>query len=168
MTSGARLLDVRDLAVGFPGGVDALRGVSFSLDRRDSLAIVGESGSGKTTLALCLAGLVQPPDAAGSVRLDGQEVLGAPPGVLRSLRWSKVALALQGAPFNPVTSIGDQLAEPLKDHLDIRSAEARPRVLDLAAEVALEPSLLDHHPHELSGGQRRRASLAMTLALDPA
>ena len=168
MTSGQRLLEVSDLAVAFPGGVDALRGVSLSLDRHESLAVVGESGSGKTTLALCLAGLVQPPDARGSVRLDGEEIVGAPADLLRSLRWSKVAVAMQGAPFNPVTSIGDQLAEPLKDHLDVRSSEARRRVVELAAEAGLDPALLDRHAHQLSGGQRRRASLAMTLALDPA
>ncbi|MDP8937661.1 MAG: ABC transporter ATP-binding protein [Actinomycetota bacterium] len=142
--------------------------MSFSLDRGESLAVVGESGSGKTTLALCLAGLIQPPDARGSVRVDGQELLGLGPEGLRSLRWSKVALALQGAPFNPVTPIGTQLAEPLRDHLGIRGSQARRRVEELAAAVRLEPALLDRHPHQLSGGQRRRASLAMTLALDPA
>lgn len=168
MTGGPVLLEVSDLAVRFSGGVDALRGVSFSLDRGESLAVVGESGSGKTTLALCLAGLIQPPDARGRVRVDGQEVLGAPADVLRALRWSKVALALQGAPFNPVTSIGAQLAEPLRDHLGIRGSQAGQRVEELAAAVGFEPTLLDRHPHQLSGGQRRRASLAMTLALDPA
>ncbi|MDQ4132080.1 MAG: ABC transporter ATP-binding protein [Actinomycetota bacterium] len=168
MTSRPVLLEVSDLAVRFSGGVDALRGVSLSLDRGQSLAVVGESGSGKTTLALCLAGLIQPPDARGRVRVDGQDLLGAPAEVLRSLRWSTVALALQGAPFNPVTPIGAQLAEPLRDHLGIRGSQARRRVEELAATVRLEPALLDRHPHELSGGQRRRASLAMTLALDPA
>ena len=168
MTGDPKLLEVADLAVRFAGGVDALRGLNFSLERHQSLAVVGESGSGKTTLALCLAGLVQPPDARGSVRLDGQQLLGAPADVLRRLRWSKVALAMQGAPFNPVTPIGKQLAEPLRDHLGTGHAEARRRVAELAAAVGLEPVLLERHPHQLSGGQRRRASLAMTLALDPA
>ncbi|MDP8929491.1 MAG: ATP-binding cassette domain-containing protein, partial [Actinomycetota bacterium] len=103
------LLEVDDLAVCFDGEVEALRGVSMRLEAGESLAIVGESGSGKTTLAHCLAGLIQPPQARGSVRLDGQELLGADPETLRKLRWRKVALALQGTPFHPVTSVGEQV-----------------------------------------------------------
>ena len=161
------LLEVSDLGVRFGEEVDALRGVSFSLDRGESLAIVGESGSGKSTLALCLSGLIQPPEARGSVRLDGVELLGASAETLRSVRWAKVALALQGSPFNPVATIGDQVAEPLRDRLGIRRSEARQRAAKLAQEVLLDPDLLDRYPHELSGGERRRASLAMVLSLDP-
>ncbi|HEX2699873.1 MAG TPA: ABC transporter ATP-binding protein [Acidimicrobiales bacterium] len=162
------LVAVSDLAVRFGGEVDAVRGVSFTLDRGESLAIVGESGSGKSTLALCLAGLVQPPEASGSVRVDGVEMFGASDEALRSVRWATVALALQGAPFNPVVTIGQQVAEPMVDRLGLRSGEARRRAAELAGEVLLDPALLDRYPHELSGGQRRRASLAAVLALDPA
>lgn len=161
------LLEVSQLAVRFGGEVDALRGISFTLDRGQSLAVVGESGSGKSTLALCLAGLIQPPEASGSVRLDGQELLGAPEEVLRSLRWSTVALALQGAPFNPVVKVGDQVAEPLRAHRKMRAAEAGRRAEELAGEVLLDPALLHRFAHQLSGGERRRATLAMVLALDP-
>ena len=161
------LVEVVDLAVRFGGEVDALRGVSFSLDRGESLAIVGESGSGKSTLALCLAGLVQPPEARGSVRVDGHEMLGSPDEALRAVRWSTVALALQGSPFNPVVTVGDQVAEPFRDRLGMSAREARRRAEALAGEVLLDPALLDRYPHELSGGQRRRATLAMALALDP-
>ena len=164
----APLLEVTDLAVRFGGEVDALRGVSFSLERGDSLAIVGESGSGKSTLALCLSGLVQPPEARGSVRVDGLEMLGGSDQTLRSVRWTTVALALQGSPFNPVATVGDQVAEPLRDRLRIGAGEARARSAELAREVLLDPDLLDRFPHQLSGGQRRRATLAMVLALDPA
>jgi len=162
------LLEVADLAVCFGGEVEALRGVSFSLDQGGSLAIVGESGSGKSTLALCLAGLVQPPQASGSVRLEGQELLGASEDALRSLRWRKVALALQGAPFNPVVTVGDQVAEPMREHLGMPAREASRRAAELAAEMELDPGLLSRFPHQLSGGERRRASVAMVLALDPA
>jgi peptide/nickel transport system ATP-binding protein len=162
------LLEVRDLAVRFGGEVDALRGVSFSLQRGESLAIVGESGSGKSTLAHCLAGLVQPPEARGSVQVDGVELLGASPETLRSVRWATVALALQGSPFNPVVSVGDQVSEPLRDRRGMGGREARARAAELAAQVTLDPALLDRYPHQLSGGQRRRAALAMVLALDPA
>lgn len=161
------LLDVRDLAVCFGGDVEALRGVSFQLDRGESLAVVGESGSGKSTLALCLAGLVQPPNARGSVRVAGQELLGAAPETLRSLRYRTVALGLQGSPFNPVVSVGEQVAEPLRQHLGLGRAPARARAEELAAEALLDPALLDRFPHQLSGGERRRATLPMVLALDP-
>ena len=161
------LLEVEDLAVRFDGEVDALRGVSLRLDRGETLAVVGETGSGKSTLALCMAGLLQPPVARGSVRLDGVELLGASPEQLREVRWARVALALQGAPFNPVVSVGAQVAEPLRERLGLKAAEARRRAEEAAEEVLLDPALLDRYPHELSGGERRRALLAMALILDP-
>jgi len=162
------LVDVKDLAVCFGGEVEALRGVSFSLERGESLAIVGESGSGKSTLALCLVGLLQPPETRGSVKVEGVELLGASEEALRSVRWATVALALQGSPFNPVVTVGDQVGEPMRDRLGMGSGEARRRSDELAREVLLDPGLLDRYPHEMSGGQRRRAALAMALALDPA
>ena len=161
------LLEVENLAVCFGGKVEALRGVSFVLDRGQSLAVVGESGSGKSTLALCLAGLIQPPEASGSVRVTGHELMGAEPEEIRRLRWSTVALALQGAPFNPVATVGTQVAEPLRERLGMRGGEARRRAEELAAEVHLDPALLDRYPHQLSGGERRRALLAMVLTLEP-
>ena len=162
------LLEVADLAVCFAGEVQALRGVSFSLARGESLAVVGESGSGKSTLAQCLVGLIQPPEVVkGSVRIDGEDLVGASQKTLRSIRWAKAALALQGAPFNPVVPVGDQIAEPLRDRRRLNGAEARRRADELATEVLLDPALLERFPHELSGGERRRATLAMVLALDP-
>ncbi|HEX3539162.1 MAG TPA: ABC transporter ATP-binding protein [Acidimicrobiales bacterium] len=162
------LVEVTDLAVRFGADVDALRGVSFSLDPGESLAIVGESGSGKSTLAKCLAGLIQPPEGRGSVRVAGVEMLGASEEALRSIRWSTVALALQGSPFNPVVTVGDQVCEPLRERLGMGRREAAARGAELAREVLLDPALLDRYPHQLSGGQRRRATLAMVLTLDPA
>ncbi|HUP69581.1 MAG TPA: ABC transporter ATP-binding protein [Acidimicrobiales bacterium] len=162
------LLEVSDLRVRFPGGVDALRGVSFTLERGESVAVVGESGAGKSTLARCLVGLVQPPEAAGHVRLDGHEILGIAPELLRSLRWSTVAIALQGTPFNPVMTVSDQVAEPLRETAGLNRSKARARAAELAEEVQLDPALLERFPHELSGGQRRLATMAMVLALDPA
>ncbi len=155
-----------DLRVRY-GDVEALRGVTFTLGAGESLAVVGESGSGKSTLALCLAGLVQPPEASGSVRLTGQELMGAPPERLQALRWSTVALALQAAPFNPVATVGAQVAEPLQDRLGLRRDEARRRASELAGEVLLDTATLERYPHQLSGGERRRATLATVLALDP-
>ena len=161
------LLEVDHLAVCFAGEVNALRGVSFSLERGESLAVVGESGSGKSTLAQCLIGLIQPPEATGSVRLDAQELMGASEATLRSLRFTKAALALQGAPFNPVMPVGDQIAEPLLDRRRLSAHDARRRAVELAGEVLLDPALLERFSHQLSGGERRRATLAMVLSLDP-
>lgn len=161
------LLTVSDLRVSYDGEVEALRGVSFSLEAGESLAVVGESGAGKSTLAQCLAGLVQPPDASGSVRLAGKEMLGASAAELRALRWDTVALALQGAPFNPVVTVGAQVAESLRERRGMGRSEARRRARELAGAVQLEPALLERYAHQLSGGERRRAMLAMVLALDP-
>ncbi len=161
------LLAVEDLRVCFGDDVHALRGVSFTLQRGESLSIVGESGSGKSTLALCLLGLVQAPAASGSVRLAGQELIGADAQTLRSLRWTTAALSLQGAPFNPVVRVGVQIGESLRDRKRANARQARDRAAELAQEVDLDPALLDRYPHELSGGERRRASIAMAIALDP-
>lgn len=161
------VLEVEDLRVRFGDDVHALRGVSFDLRRGDSLSIVGESGSGKSTLALCLLGLIQPPEASGSVRVAGHELIGADADVLRSLRWSTVALSLQGSPFNPVAAVGTQIAESLRDRRGQSARSALSRAAELAEEVELDPAVLDRYPHELSGGERRRASIAMAIALDP-
>ena len=162
----APLLEVGDLRVTF-GDVAALRGVSLTLDAGQSLAVIGESGAGKSTLAHCLAGLVQPPEVTGSIRLGGQELVGADPEVLRSLRWATVAIALQGTPFNPVARLAAQIAEPLVERAGMSRGPARRRAEELAEEVLVDPALLDRYPHQLSGGQKRRMMLAMVLALDP-
>ena len=161
------LLEVTDLGVCFNGEVEALRGVSFQLDRGESLAVVGETGSGKSTLGLCLTGLIQPPEAKGSVRLHGDDLLGAAADDLRAIRWRKVAIALQGSPFNPVATVGAQVAEPLREHLGLSESQARAHAESVAEEVFLDPQLLARYPHQLSGGERRRATLAMVLVLDP-
>ncbi len=161
------LLQVEDLHVTYPGGAQALRGVSLRVEPGQTVAVVGESGSGKSTLARALAGLVRPPLARGRVALDGEDLLTASPQRQQALRWSRVALAVQGAPFNPVVRVGDQIAEPLRVHRGVRSSAALGRARQLAEEVMLDPAALDRYPHELSGGERQRALLAMVLTLDP-
>ncbi len=163
----AALLEVSDLRVRFAEDIEALRGVNFTLEHGESLTVVGESGAGKSTLAHCLVGLVGAPQATGSVRLTGRELIGATPERLRALRWSTAAIALQSVPFNPVVTVGRQLAEPLREKGEMSRAEAAVRVAQLARELSLDPALLECYPHELSGGEKRRAMLAMVLALDP-
>ncbi len=161
------VLAVQDLQVHLPGGVHALRGVTLRLDAGDTLAVVGESGAGKSTLAHCVLGLIQPPTAQGSVLVTGRELLGMSEQLLRSLRWSTVALVPQSSALNPVARVRDQITEPLREHTRTTSAAARAKAHQLAVEVGLEVDLLERYPHELSGGQLRRVMLAMALVLDP-
>ena len=161
------LLEVRQLHVRYGADVQALRGVSFSLQRGESLAIVGESGAGKSTLLHCLAGLISPPAADGAVSVHGRDMLGAPEERWRELRWETVAIALQGNPLNPLATAGAQIAETLRERRGMDRKGAALRARELAERALLAPDLLDRYPHELSGGERRRAMLAMVLALDP-
>ena len=161
------VLEVEGLAVHYEVGVEAVRGVDVRVSAGETVAVIGESGAGKSTLALALAGLVQPPAARGSVRVCGEELVGASADTLRSVRWARVAVTLQGAPFNPVMRIGAQIAEPLVAHGGSRRSAVGARVDAVAEEMLLDPALLDRYPHEISGGQRCRASLAMALVLDP-
>ncbi|HEX6537653.1 MAG TPA: ABC transporter ATP-binding protein [Candidatus Dormibacteraeota bacterium] len=162
------LLEVDHLSVRFAeGGADALRDVSLRVELGETVAVVGETGAGKSTLALAIAGLVHPPDAVGSVRFDGQELLGATPDALRGIRWQRIAIALQGAPFNPVMRVGDQIAEPVTQVTGASRASARGLAQRVADEFHVDRALLDRYPHQLSGGQRCSASLAMAMVLDP-
>lgn len=161
------LLEANNLRVTYAGGVAALRGVDLRLEPGERVAITGESGSGKSTLARALAGLIQPPEAAGSVRFGETSLIGAPAESLRALRWRRIAYAPQGAPFNPVATIGDQLAEPLRVHSGASRAVAGRRIGELADQFGLQHTLLDRYPNQCSGGQLRRAMVVMALALDP-
>ena len=165
--SSSPVLEVEGLTIQYEGGVEAVRGVDVHVTSGETVAVIGESGAGKSTLALSLAGLVQPPAARGSVRVCGEELVGASADTLRSVRWDKIAVTLQGAPFNPVMRIGAQIAEPLVARGGSGRGAVRPRVAAVAEEMLLDPALLDRYPHEMSGGQRCRASLAMALMLDP-
>lgn len=161
------MLEVTDLAVRFGGEVDALRGVTFSLERGETLAIVGETGSGKSTLAMCLAGLIQPPEARGSVRLEGAELIGPTEEELRAVRWEKVALALQSSPFNPVTTVGDQVAEPRRDRRGLGAREARRRAASWQKSSCSTRRCSTAIRTSSPGGERLRAALAMVLCLEP-
>jgi len=166
------LLEVRDLAVAFPsdrGPIHALDGVSFTIEQGGSLGIVGESGSGKTTLARALTGLLPAGTVRGSIRFRGRELLTMGEEEWRALRGRQIALAFQGsgASFDPVYPVGEQVAEPLRQHLGLPAAEAATRVRRLAEQVGLPPDRLARYPHQLSGGEKQRAMIAMALACGP-
>ncbi|MBN1180277.1 MAG: ABC transporter ATP-binding protein [Anaerolineae bacterium] len=177
--SNTPLLSVRDLHAHF-GADDASNGsrapmvravdsVSFDLEAGGALGIVGETGSGKTTIARALLGLHPPGSVWGSVRLKGRELIGLPEDAWRPIRWRRIALAVQsaGTAFDPVYRIGEQIAEPLREHLGLPPDEARQRAQALGFRTGLEPRHLRAYPHQLSGGEKQRAMLAMALSCDP-
>ncbi len=171
------LLAVDDLTVGFRlegRTVEAVRGVSFTLDRGETLALVGESGSGKSVTALSVLQLLPYPRAfheRGSIRLDGQELLGADDAALRKVRGNRIGMIFQEpmTSLNPLHTIERQIGEVLAVHRGMGPREARPRVLELLRLVRLQNAeqRIDAYPHQLSGGQRQRVMIAMALACEP-
>ena len=171
------LLDVRDLSVVFgqgPKAVEAVRHVSFSIEKGETVALVGESGSGKSVTALSVMQLLPYPQAShpnGSIRLEGEELLGAPEGLMRTIRGRRVSMIFQEplSALNPLHTIEKQVAEVLTIHRGIARAKARDRVIELLDLVGIrdpEGRLADY-PHQLSGGQRQRVMIAMALANEP-
>jgi microcin C transport system ATP-binding protein len=176
----AALLEIRDLCVTFVGRggappVEAVRGVSFSLDRGETLALVGESGSGKSVTALSILQLLPYPLAAhapaSSIRLAGEELVGATVERLRQVRGSRIAMVFQEpmTSLNPLHTLGRQIAETLFVHKHLRPGAARERTLELLRLVGLSDAehRLGAYPHQLSGGQRQRVMIAMAIANEP-
>lgn len=171
------LLTVENLAVRFHaegGDVDAVRGVSFTLNRGETLAVVGESGSGKSVTALSVMQLLPYPRAShptGSIRLGQEELVGAPDTFMRSMRGRRVSMIFQEplSALNPLHNVEKQVAEVLIQHQGMTKTAARARVLELLDLVGIpDPeSRLDDYPHQLSGGQRQRVMIAMALANEP-
>jgi peptide/nickel transport system ATP-binding protein len=170
------LLDVNHLDVRFAlrrGDVQALRDVSFSLDRGERLGIVGESGAGKSVAAFSLLNLIAKPGyiAGGSIRFDGQELTKMSDRQLRRIRGNRVSMIFQDPmmTLNPVLTIGVQMVECLKAHRRISNREARAIALNKLEQVQIPSpgARLDQYPHELSGGMRQRVIIAIALLLEP-
>jgi len=162
------LLSVRDLHVNFDT-VRAIDGVSFDLVAGESLAIIGETGSGKTTLARALLGLHPAGSVQGSIRLNGSELIGLGERDWGQVRWKTIALAVQNAAsgFDPVYRVGEQIIEPMRQHLSLANGQSRAHALALAEQVGLTERHLHAYPHQLSGGEKQRLMLAMALSCDP-
>jgi microcin C transport system ATP-binding protein len=166
------LVTVEDLTVAFGTRIVVDR-VGFTLDRGETLALVGESGSGKSLTALSLLQLLPPGGSCGGrVVVDGQSVIGAGDGLLRRLRGGVAGMVFQEpmTSLNPLTRIGQQIAEAVQLHQRVTPEAARARVAELLNEVGFPDAShrLDAFPHQLSGGQRQRVMIAMALANDPA
>ena len=175
--SAERLLDVADLKVDFrspDGAVQAVRGISFHVDKGETLAIVGESGSGKSVSALSILQLLPYPQAshpAGSIAFRGEELMGAPQPVLRRIRGNRISMIFQEplTALNPLHTVEKQIGEILRTHKGMMRDAARKRVLELLEKVGIKEAerRLGSFPHELSGGQRQRVMIAMALANEP-
>jgi microcin C transport system ATP-binding protein len=169
------LLEVQNLNVGFrqDGAVtQAVRGVSFTVNRGEVVALVGESGSGKSVSALSTVSLLgDSAEVTGSVKYDGQELIGADERLLRQVRGNDISFIFQEpmSSLNPLHTIEKQLAESLALHQGIIGSQARSRVLELLEKVGIRDAetRLGSYPHQLSGGQRQRVMIAMALANKP-
>ena len=179
-SGAAPLLEIRNLSVTFIGRgganpVEAVKNVSFPLDRGETLALVGESGSGKSVTALSILQLLPYPVAVhgteSSVRFDGEELVGAPPERLRRVRGNRIAMVFQEpmTSLNPLHTLERQIAETLLIHKHMNAAAARERTLELLRLVGLPDAenRLGAYPHQLSGGQRQRVMIAMAIANEP-
>jgi len=167
----APILQVRDLSVRF-GATHAVRGVSFHVDKGETVALVGESGSGKSVTALSTVNLIPgAPEITGSVAYDGQEMVGADEGVLRQIRGNDISFIFQEpmTSLNPLHTLEKQITESLMLHQGLRGAAAQARVVELLHKVGIRDpeSRLGAYPHQLSGGQRQRVMIAMALANGP-
>jgi peptide/nickel transport system ATP-binding protein len=172
---GAPLAEIRDLSVRFVGReatVHAVNGVSFAVRPGEVLCILGESGSGKSvTLRALLRLLPRQARIEGDVRVDGVDVLAMPARELRALRGGLVSMIFQEpmTALDPVYTVGQQIGETLRRHTGLSRSAARARALELLELVRI-PSperRLDAYPHELSGGLRQRAMIAMSLSCNP-
>ncbi|HET9680510.1 MAG TPA: ABC transporter ATP-binding protein, partial [Candidatus Limnocylindrales bacterium] len=171
----APLLEVTDLKTHFRlsrGWVKAVDGVSFGLRDGEALGLAGESGCGKTTTALSLVRLL--PDngriRGGSVKLFGIDLVPKSERALQRYRWREISIVFQGAmnALNPVVKVRDQIAEPVRIRLDQTEAASQQRAVELLDLVGIPRKRAGAYPHELSGGMRQRAMIAMALACDPA
>ena len=175
--SAERLLTVDNLRVDFrvpDGTVHAVNGVSFHVDKGETLAIVGESGSGKSVSALSVLQLLPYPQAshpAGGITFRGEELMGAPQPVLRRIRGNRISMIFQEplTALNPLHTVEKQIGEILRIHKGMVKDAARKRVLELLEKVGIKEAerRLGSFPHELSGGQRQRVMIAMALANEP-
>jgi peptide/nickel transport system ATP-binding protein len=168
------LLEVDDLIVEYltdTANVRAVNQVSFTVDPGEFLGIVGESGCGKTTLLFAVAQLLSPPGevVGGEVIFHGRDMVRLGRGELQSMRWRDYSIVMQSAmnALNPMKSIGAQFKDTLQAHGGTSPEDIRRRSTEVMSLVGIDPTHLDSFPHQLSGGMRQRAMIAMALLFTP-
>ena len=169
------LLEVKDLTVGFPtadGLVQAVRGVSFTVDAGRTLGIVGESGSGKTVLTQTLLGLTPGADISGRALFDGVDLLELTDDQMRQVRGAQISVIFQDplTSLHPLYRVGWQIAEMIRAHdKSVSKKEAAGRAVELLGRVGIPrpDQRVNDYPHQFSGGMRQRAIIAMALSLEP-
>jgi peptide/nickel transport system ATP-binding protein len=170
------ILDVKDLKIEFRtrhGTLVAVDGISFSIAPGEVLGVVGESGAGKSITGTAIIGLLEPPGciAAGEIRLEGKRIDNLPYEDMRRIRGRRIGAIFQDplTSLNPLYTVGEQLVETIRTHLDIGSTEARQRALALLREVGIPApeARIDHYPHQFSGGMRQRVVIALALCAEP-
>ena len=174
---GKKLLEVKDLSVSFntyAGEVQALRGISFSVDRGETLAIVGESGSGKSVTVQTIMRLIPMPPGEiknGEIIFDGEDLVKAPLERMRELRGRKIGMIFQDpmTSLNPTIKVGKQIMEGILIHKKVTREEARQKAVEMLRKVGIpKPEERFHqYPHEFSGGMRQRAVIAIALSCEP-
>jgi len=169
------VLKVTDLNMHYEtlsGNVTAVKDVSFTVYEGESFGLVGESGCGKTSVAMSLLQL-QADNAkisSGSINLDGKELVGLNESELRKIRWDSISIVFQGAmnAWNPVVKIGEQIREAIREHYPNNTkSQNTEKIESLFKIVGLDNSIMDRYPHELSGGMKQRAVIALALSCDP-
>jgi oligopeptide/dipeptide ABC transporter ATP-binding protein len=164
------LVEIKDLKKHFPVPhkqvVRAVDGVSFTINRGETLGLVGESGCGKTTVGRCILRLIEP--TSGEIRFDGRDLLKLDRGEMRALR-RRMQIIFQDpySSLNPRMKVGSIIAEPLEIHRVGDRRERKDRVAELLRVVGLDPDYANRYPHQFSGGQRQRIGIARALALNP-
>ena len=171
-----RVLDVQDLRIEFgtrTGSAHVVNGISYHVDRGETLAIVGESGSGKSVSALALLQLLPTPPARvfGTAMFGGADLLSMNDRDIRRVRGNQIAMIFQDpmTSLNPVRTVGTQLIEPIELHMGLTGKPARERAIDLLATVGIPAPerRIDEYPHQFSGGMRQRVMIAMGISCEP-
>lgn len=151
--------------------VQAVEDVSFTLARGETIGLVGESGCGKSTVGLSLIRALPPQGSIvdGKIRFDGRDITSLEKSAVKKIQWNQISMIYQGAQnaFNPVKTIDEQIREALIKHDVVPRGERRSRIEELLQKVDLDPNVGDRYPHELSGGMKQRAAIAMAISCEP-